>query len=57
MAAASPPAIPAGAWHVQIDTSGQPPVTLDPLYTRLAGEGVVIPEIREPGGTPPSGVA
>jgi aminoglycoside phosphotransferase family enzyme/predicted kinase len=57
MAAASPPAIPAGAWHVRIDTNGQPPVSLDPLFTRLAGEGVVIPEIREPGGTPPSGVA
>lgn len=54
MAAAAPPAVPLGAWHTQIDTSGHPPVTLDPVYALLAREGISIPEIRQPGAKPPS---
>lgn len=57
MAAAAPPAVPIGAWHIQIDTGGQPPVALDPVYALLAREGIIASEIREAGEAPPSSVA
>ena len=44
---ADPPPIPPGAIHVRIDTSGEEPMALDPLFTALRDEGVVEARIPE----------
>ena len=45
--AADPPPVPPGAIHVRIDTSGEGPMALDPLFTALRDEGVI--EASDPG--------
>ena len=43
--AAAPPGTPDGALALRVDTSGDPPLPLDGVFSALAGEGIVRPEI------------
>lgn len=46
---ADPPAVPAGAIHVRVDTTPDGPVSIDPVLRALEDAGIIVPGIREGG--------
>jgi predicted kinase len=41
----SPPPVPAGALAIRVDTAGDQPVSLDPVFAALQGAGIVLPVV------------
>ncbi|HEU5434033.1 MAG TPA: AAA family ATPase, partial [Thermomicrobiales bacterium] len=41
--ASAPPALPAGAWIIQVDTKGDSPRWLEAVFARLVREDIVLP--------------